>query len=302
MMTLTQLQVFRTVAETNSFTRAADRLGITQSGASHAIAALEAELGVRLLKRDREGVTLTEAGALVLSHVDEIVYRLERLRDVAGDLTGLKTGKLRIGSFPSVSARLLPSMIGSFKRRYPGVEVVLFEGSDPEVVDWLRSGTVDVAVVNEGMAGLPPEQFEVVPMATDMMVALVSARHPLAGRAAITVNDLAAEPFIMSKGGCEPLIHQMFAAASLTPATPFRVQEAATILAMVQEGLGVTIVPELVVPDGYPGVQVLRLEPSTLRKLGLVARRKSAASPAVAAFLRLVRLRTHPAGRSGPQQ
>ena len=285
--TLQQLRVLVAVMDLGSFTRAAKVLRMTQPGVSHTIAGLEAALGVALLERDRSGVKTTEVGGKVLYYAREVLGLVERIGLAASGTKELEHGTLRVGSFPSAAGRLLPALIGSFGRRYPGVEVVLSEGTDGQVHEWLRSGTVDV-----GFVTLPAGGLETVPVAEDEMLAVVPEGHPLAGEGAVGVERLAVEPFVMSKGGCEPLISAAFRSAGCVPDVRFEVRETGTILAMVGEGLGVSVVPELALPEparDLRRVRALPLDPPVRRRMALAVRSLDSASPAAAAFVEQAR-------------
>lgn len=280
-MTLSQLQVFVAIVEAGSFTGAAAALGLTQSAVSHALAGLEAELGVTLVERDRHGVALTAIGHQILGHTRDVLRQTDAMRQVAAAVRGLATGKVRVGSFPSASAHLLPGIIRTFQQRYPGIEVVVFEGTDAEVRAWILERIVDA-----GFVTLPTEGVEAIPIAQDEMVAVVPTAHPLCTHRTVQVAQLATEPFIMSKAGCEPLIRAIFREANVLFRPPqFEVSDVPTILAMVQEGLGVTIVPRLNLVADLAGVHTISLDPSVFRRLALGVCTLEQAAPAVRALL-----------------
>ena len=237
---------------------------MTQSAVSHAVAALEKELQVSLLERDRRGIFLTEIGNRVLVQARTILHSTEQIRQETAAAIGFETGKVRIGSFPSVSARFLPGLLRQFQQRYPGIEVVLFEGTDDEVQEWIYAHTVDIGVVT-----LPVERLKTVSIAQDRFVAVVADSHPLAKQQSIHIRQLAPEPFIMSKAGCEPAITRMFRQSKVTPKIQYEVIDLRTIFAMVQEGIGVTIVPEMALPADLTGLQILTLQPEVRRQLAL---------------------------------
>jgi DNA-binding transcriptional LysR family regulator len=278
-MTLVQLQVLVAVVEAGSFTAAAERLGMTQSAASHALAALEAELGVRLLERHRQGITPTSLGSQVLDHARIMLAEAEHIRQLIAAARGLAAGRVRVGSLPSVSARLLPGILRALQQRYPKIEVVLFEGTDQEVSEWIQMRVVDVGFVTEPLAGL-----EAAEIAQDQVYGVVAAGHPLASAGQVQVAQLAAEPFILSKGGCEPMIREIYRRAGVAFHARYELGDMSTILAMVQEGLGVSIVPALSLPDALPGIVALRLDPPVYRHLSL-ATLAGATPPAVQAFI-----------------
>lgn len=286
-VTLQQLVVLATVAEVGGFTKAAGALRMTQPGVSHTIAGLEAKLGVPLVERDRRGVRPTEVGERVLVHAREILGLVERIGYEVSGAKELKAGKLRIGSFPSAASRILPALIGDFSGRYPGIEVTLVEGTDQEVLEYISSRAVDV-----GFVTLPAGEFETVPVAEDRLLAVLPGWHPLSDAVTVSIERLAEEPFVMSKGGCEPLISSAFRSAGCEPDTRFEVQDMETIFAMVGEGLGVTVVPELVLPrhpETLAGLRTVPLDPPVRRRLALAIRSLDAAPPAATAFVELVK-------------
>ncbi len=279
-MNFSQLEVLAAVAQTGSFTVAAEQIGLTQSAASHALANLEAELGVTLLERGRGGVALTEIGSRVLAHANEILTCAESIRQESAAARGLAVGKLRIGSFPSISGRLLTGIIHDFKQCHPGIELVLFEGIESEVADWIRSGAVDT-----GFITLPVDGLSTTLIAQDEFRLVVPAHHPLSQQPAVQMEQIADAPFILSKAGCEVLIRGVFQSAHMPMRSQFEASDIGTILAMVQEGLGVSLVPELNLPESLDGVRALPLNPPAYRQLALGLRMSAAVSPAVTAFI-----------------
>jgi DNA-binding transcriptional LysR family regulator len=279
-MTEAQLRVLVTVADTGGFSPAAARLSMSQPGVSRAVAALEAELGSTLLTRRGGRAAPTAAGERVLLHAREMLARAEAIRQEAAASTGDATGRVRLGSFASVSAQLLPGILATLRQRHPGVEVTLFEGHDEEVLRWIRERAVDVGVVSRAAPDL-----EVQPLARDRLMAVLPAAHPLAAEREATLEALAAEPFVLSRGGCERLILEAFAAAGLVPQVAFEVQEAGTIVAMAAEGLGVSVVPELAAGAAPPGVVLRPLLPRVDRELALAVPSLDEAPPAVHALL-----------------
>lgn len=286
-VTLQQLRVLVAVAEVGSFTKAAGALRMTQPGVSHTIAGLETQLGAPLIERDRGGVRPTEVGERVLVHAREILGLVERIGHEVSGAKELRTGKLRIGSFPSAASRILPTLMGAFNERYPGIEVTLVEGTDQEVLEYIRSRAVDV-----GFVTLPAAELETVPVAEDELLAVLPEWHPLADAETIGIERLAEEPFVMSKGGCEPLIFSAFRSAGCEPNTRFEVRDMGAILAMVVEDLGVTVVPELALPrrsEGLEDLCTVPLDPPVRRRLALATRSLDTASPAATAFVGLTR-------------
>lgn len=277
-MNLAQLRAFVGVAEAGSVTDAAAQHGLTQSAVSHALASLERELGSRLVVRDRAGCSLTELGARLLPDATEALRLADRIGEVAAAEGGLRQGRLRIGTIPSASSVLLP-LISQFRRSYPGVSVAVFEGADQEVSNWIEQRTVEVGVVT----GSRPD-LETVPLGEDEMLAVVPSGHQLASRESVAIPDFASEPFLLSAGGCEPIIRNLHDQHNVPLAPVSRVTEMRTLLAMVREGLGVSIIPALSLGNSHDGITAMPLRPRAPRSL-LLAAKDADPGPAARAFL-----------------
>lgn len=157
-MTITQLKVFVKIAETGSFTKAGQALNMTQPAVSHAISAIEAELDVKLIIRDRRnGLMLTDTGKQILVHIREVLKGIEKVEQVAAAEKGLELGTIHIGTFSTASAYFMPKLISEFKQKYPKLELVLHEGTVNEVKEWLHTRMIDV-----GILLYPTEEMEYI--------------------------------------------------------------------------------------------------------------------------------------------
>ena len=278
-MTLFQLEVFLKVVEMKSFTKAGEEIGLSQSAVSQAVAALESELNIKLLNRHRNGVSLTKIGERITSLIRDLIIIKTKIINEATGNTGLETGSIRIGSISGMSAKLLPGMISSFKKRFPGVEVILFEGNNEEVENWLKLSVVDVGVVTE-----EKHEFEFIPLMQDKMVVFVPEKHSLSQQANIQGKDIASEPFIMPKESAR-VIRTIFKEQGFTPKVQFEVSDIATIMAMIQEGVGNTILPELAIPSTLSKVTAAYLSPQVYQNVGLEIRSTEYMSPVLTAFI-----------------
>lgn len=261
-MNLPHIRIFIAVVETGSFTKAAEMLAITQSGVSHAISSLESELGIPLLVRARNGITVTESGEQILGHCREILYRLNCISEEAQKFT--EKGKIRIGSFPSASSRVLPKILATFHRKHPNVDIVLFEGTNSEILDWLRSSTIDIAFTSSKEG-----EFEVVPVSRDQFYAVLPPGHHQFESKFLEISQVKDDPFILPKAGCEPLLIEAFAKMGISPNIKYEVRDVGTILSMVEERLGWTLVPETVLPNTLKGVSSIPINPPVWRDIGL---------------------------------
>ncbi|MFB9327895.1 LysR family transcriptional regulator [Paenibacillus aurantiacus] len=283
-MTLFQFEIFLAVVQTGSFTRAGELLNASQSGVSHSIGDLEKELGVTLFARNRNGAKLTDAGEQILAHVREILHHTEQIKQAAAASRGVNGGTIRIGAFPSFSANVLPGILQAFRGHYPGVELLLFEGSYAEVEAWIKAGVVDL-----GFLADPSDDVDSVQLLRDPYVAVLPALHPLRELDIISIEQLAHEPFLSLKSGCERLVMHAFQERGVSLNKQFEVAENSTILSMVEAGIGVSVVPSMIVPAVPANIAVRPLNPPLHRIIGLAVRSQHEVSPAVAAFIQEAR-------------
>lgn len=281
-MDMTQLRVFVAVVEEGSFTGAANVLYITQSGVSRAVSSLESELGLPLLVRSRGGVMSTEAGERVLKHARRVLSESELIKQDAGAIAGLEAGRLRVGGFPSACARLLPGIIGEFERSYPGIEVVVSEGTDQKVRDWIHNYAIDVGFVHL------PTELEAVPIAVDQVLLALPQGHPMAEDSkVIDLHRLSSQRFILCRGRVEPIVDSIFRQAGFAPDIRFTLRDVGTVVSMVREEMGVSLLAEMSLPPNLSGVHVKPVKPTAERQLGLAVRSREVALPAAEAFIDL---------------
>src|ERR1051326_3952447 len=249
-MNFSQLHCFVALADTASFPETAYTTHLTQSAVSHALAALERELGVTLLERNNRGVVaLTGVGRSLLPHALALLAHAEALEQGARAARGLLKGNLRLGSIPPVSSSLLASVLAHFQKLYPDIDVVLFEGSFHEVEEWLGSNVIDAGFVQH-----PTKGVESTALLTDELHVFVANGHRLHARASVTVGDLRDESLIARPAGCDvPAIFE-HSEETHRPHIRYQASEGSTILAMVREGLGITILPRKLLPDKLEGI------------------------------------------------
>jgi DNA-binding transcriptional LysR family regulator len=278
MSTLLQLKSFVTVVDEGGFTAASRRLGLSQPAVSRAVATLEKELGLSLLVRGRDGLSLTDAGSLALTHAREAVRQLTLMRTEVAALAGEITGTLSVASLPSVTGTLVAPQLQSFAQRHPAVTIRMLEGSEEEVRDWLDQGAAEAGVVS-----LPIKGLDSAALGEQDMVAVVPADNRLAEWAEVSYAELAKEPFIRSTGGCAEVFTPVARRAGVEFDVAFEAREMSAVLEIVRAGLGVSILPSAGLPDLPDGVVVRPLTPKTVRRLGVAV--SASASAAARAFL-----------------
>ncbi|WP_460135996.1 LysR family transcriptional regulator [Pseudomonas sp. S1_E04] len=283
-MTLTQLEIFSLVAELQGFTSAAHRLGISQSAVSHAIKALEQELGVELFRRHQTLVEPSDIGQQLLGRARAMLGLANTLQQEAADARGMKRGTLRIGSFgPTASIRLLPAILDQFRAAHPGIEVHVDEGPDRQVLQWLDERRIDV-----GFVVLEQERFDTFALFEDQMVALLPTKHPLVARDTLSLQDLCDDPFILTEAGSAELVTRLFAAAQLRPKVRYRCAQLLSTLDAVSRGDGLSIVAEASLPRSVDARYAVRpLSPRVPRQIGLAVLDRRQSSPATLAFIQI---------------
>ncbi len=280
-------RAFAAAAQYRSFTLAAEALGYTQSGVSHLVAALEQELGFPLLIRGKGGVTLTGDGETLLPYVKRMLAAEKDVMDVADDVRGLLRGTLRVGTISSIAINYLPPIIRDFGALYPGVEIALMSGSYADVEEALSEGRIDC-----GFVTLPSRpEFLVRLLLQDRLLAVVNAGSPLAGQSVLTAADIANEPFIVPAEGTDYDIGKLFDAAGVSPHISMEMSDDYAAVAMVRQGLGVTILPELLM-EGIPRDNIMAVPLSgTSRRVGIAVERQHYQAPAVRTFIGFVKER-----------
>jgi DNA-binding transcriptional LysR family regulator len=279
---LKQLMLLLSVSEHKGLVRAARRMRLSQSAASHALAALAKSVGVTLVTRNRGTLQLTEAGNRLLPHVRQICNSISSIRTELSGVSGLQTGSLRLAAVPSLASAILPPLMSEFSSRFPSIMLSLFEGTDPEVVDWVRTNAADV-----GYSTLPvPDVVDAKDLSHDEWVALLPASFPK--RRSVTLKFLSQQRFLMPGGGCETYIRDLFRDANLGVQAAISVKEMSTIHSMVAQRLGVSILPSLAVQKAYRGVRAAPLSPRQPRRFGELLARDASPSPALKAWSTIV--------------
>ncbi len=283
---LRQLLSFRAVAQEGSFHGAADALDYTQSAVSQHVAALETALGLRLFDRGRgrRTVSLTEAGRLLLRHVDPIADRLQAARADLTSYAAGETGTLRVAVFQSVGAKALPAVLGRFGQAWPGIRVNMTEVlSDDAGLGLIADGTVELAF---GIFPLPPGPFEGIELLRDPFVVVARPDAPLLALGDRPTIAMIAEQKLIGFRTCRStrFAEERLRETGHEPDFVFRSEDNGTIQAMAAAGLGVAVVPLLTVDQGDPSIRVLPtdLEP---RRVALVWHRDRYRSPATLAFI-----------------
>ncbi|MGX7672947.1 LysR family transcriptional regulator [Plantactinospora sp. DSM 117369] len=258
-MELRQLEYFVAVAEEASFTRAAERVRISQSGVSAQVRQLERELGATLIDRSTRTATLTAAGRVALEHARAALVSTDAIRQAVGEVTGLIRGQLTVGMVTGCTVTPLFEALEAFHRAHPQVELTLLEDNSERLIEGVRSAAVDLALV--GTAEATPPGLNALTIVSERLVALVPPEHPLTGQETVGLADIAAHPVIcMPEGtGIRMVFDRACAARRVQPTIALQASAAATIADLATRGLGVAILSESMADEYEDRLTVLRV-------------------------------------------
>lgn len=281
-MNILKYMAFVQTVEYSSFTRAAEILNYSQSGVSRMIHDLEKEWNVTLLERSRAGVQLTSDGMRLLPHAKSLCAEYRKLQMEVDELNGLQSGLIRIGTFSSVATHWLPNIILEFQKDYPNIEYELLLGDYTEIEEWIANGRVDC-----GFLRLPTRRdFETIFLEQDNLLVILPENHPLADCERFPVAALCGAPFMLLEKGAKAEVSEIFERYKLTPNVRFTTWDDYAIMSMVESGLGISILPQLILKRVPYCVIAKELDVPAYRKIGLALKDHKTASLTVKRFLK----------------
>ncbi len=271
-MELHQLRYFCAVADTGSFSRAAEKCHVSQPSLSQQILKLESELGGRLFDRLGRSVRLTQLGDAFLPRARSVLHELASAKDELTERLQSEAGPVVIGAIPTIAPYWLPPRLAAFSRKFPKVHLTIAEEITPVLLDRLRAGSVDLAVFALPIRG---HEFETHPLFTERLYAALPKRHKLACRRTLQLSDLRPDPFLFLRDG-HCFREAAVAAcdrARLDPRVVFESGHLSSLLAMVGAGMGVSLVPEMAVDKSKPCRFVRIADPQAQRTIAAVVLR-----------------------------
>jgi len=287
MMNLMHWRLLVAVADHGSITAAAERVGMTQSAASQAMAAMEATLGAQLFARESRQTLPTALGLQVIEQARVMLGALQAIRSTVEEARPMLRGTIRIASFPLVLAAFLPPLLRRFNQLYPGIEVTALEVTDDEVNTLLNANLIDLGVVLN-----PPPERKATMLGRDNWVAVLPMGHAFCRRAAqatVALEELAEQPFVLATGGCTVNARSLSGEAGLVLRdVRVEVREWNSAFSLVREGVGVTLVPEMTLPAQRQGLRVMPLTVPVHREFALVGSATRTPSAAVNALLQML--------------
>ena len=294
MLNSSRLNVLRELVERGSFSAAADSLSYSQSAVSQAIATLERELGAALIERDRRGIRPTIAGAALASHAEAILTRMDAAEEEVAAIAGGRGGRLRVASFPTAGATVMPPAIAAFRASHPGVEVTLAEDEPEAIAPRLRSGEFDLVLLFEfkGVGERLEAGIRRFPLLEDPLHLALPRGHHLASRSKLRLEDLREEAWVQTSEAspCARHVVRSCHAAGFEPRVSFESDDYEVVQGLVATGVGVALIPELALSRARDEMEIRELSPrSPVRRVFAATPRAATVTPAVATMLDVLR-------------
>ena len=283
-MTLFTYQIFETVVEEKSFQKAALRLNMTPSAVSHAVSAMEKEVGFSLFVRGKQETVLTTHGELLLPYVRSVLKSEESLRETIAAFHGLEKGTVKLGGFNSVCSVWVPEIVKKFQEKFPNIRIEIYQGTYADLVEWLKNGTIDLCM----MSGVDADAFEYTPLYRDRLLCVVPKGFVTKNENYITFEEMRAQRFVTQWSSCDGDAQKVLVKHEIEPKTYCHVVDDMSTIAMVEAGMGICILPELLIGksdkvDWYP------MEEDCYREIGLAVNSYRIVSPAVKKMMEMIK-------------
>lgn len=283
---LKYIAFLRTV-EKGNISSAAESLSYAQSTVSKMIADLENECGTTLLERGKTGVHLTTSGEQILPYFRKIVNDFEEMGNYVDSLNGLQSGIVRIGTFSSVAINWLPNIFAEFQKDYPLIDYELMLGDYDEVEKWIKEGRVDC-----GFISLPSsDELDTILLKNDEYKVVLPKNHPLAQNSRINIHDLNEQTFLLLENGGHTEVTKLLEQYKITPKIRFTLWEDFAIMAMVEKGMGVSILPDMILKRIPYDIVIRPLEIPFYREIGIAMKDKESITQAAKKFLEYLKYR-----------
>lgn len=281
---MTNTHRYQAIIETiqqGSLTKAAKRLGYTQSGITHLLTHIEADFGLKLIDRNKKGARLTPEGELLLPYLQAVLQAEEALHDQVNKIKGVETGTIRIGSFSSISTTFLPKLVKQFQKLHPGITFEVLHGDYTQIETYLRDGFVDIGFLREPIK----PAFEGELFYSDEVVALVPSSHPLAHDSLFKLANFEQEPFIMLEADSDNDYEHYLERNNINPTVIYSAPEDSAVMALIEQGLGIGLGYELSLRSSSFDIVGIPLEVPFPRKIYWTYKKGARSTPARTMFL-----------------
>ncbi len=276
-MTLLAYQIFQTVVEQGSFQRAAEIMNLTPSAISHAISTAEKELGFPLFNRNKNGVTLTSYGENLQPYILTVLNSDAKLQQAILEFNGLTHGSVKIGTFSSACNNFIPDIATSFSRLHPNIEIKIYQGTYDDVYNWIKTGVVDLGFLSESSC----KDLPITTLYEDELMCIVPKSFHPCHKDYIELSELEGQNFVSQRESTDADIQMLLQKHQTTIRSSCHVVDDSSTIAMVAAGLGVCIMPSLVMKNMPYDVDMYSLRPTEKRIIGICALNPELMAPAV---------------------
>lgn len=283
-MTLLTYEIFNAIVQEKSFLKAASVLNMTPSAISHAVSSMEKELGFTLFIRNKNGTVLTSNGEAIYPHIKEILNSNEYLLQSVAKLKGLKAGTIKVGCFNSVCTAWMPAIMTKFREIFPEITVTIFQGTYDDVVDWLKSGTIDVGFLSESCA----RDFCYTQIYKDQLLCVTPKDFQTKNKGYITVEELENKAFVFQREACDTDVQAFLDKYHISINTNHHVIDDQSTIALIEAGMGIGIMPEILVKKMSSNINSYPIRPVEYRTICLATTHPHKFSPAVDQFIQFV--------------
>lgn len=280
-MDFNHYEVLLNLAETKNITRTAELLGYSQPGVSHILKNIEKELGFPVVFREKYGVTLTKDAELLLPHIREVMATNEKLQQTIASIQGLEYGRVTIGAYSSVAIHLLPQILREFKKAHPGIEIDIREGGADSILEWLDNNMIDFAFISRPYA----RTLEFLSYGKDPLLAVLPENYVVEDEERFPMEEFEGKPFIISAYGNDFDIHNALECSGIMPNFHYSVLDDHTILSMVENRLGLSILTKLISVGSSYKVKLVPVYPEYYRDMGIGMKNYKKLSPAAKTFV-----------------
>ena len=278
-------RVFAAVVENGNFTKAAQTLDITPSAVSHAISKLEKDIGFALFVRSKGKLELTQNGEALLPRIYDLIKLQDKITQEKQEILGVTKGTVRIGAFNSVTMKWMPDIMRSFRKKYPGVDVEIYEGKYSDVVSGVTSGMFDMGFVTTTQE----LNSEIIALYDDPLVFVAPKGFEPKSGDRVTVEEISEQTILMQAEGLASDTEAFMEKHGIKTHSGIRVADDSSLIAMVASGFGISIMPMLLFKDEDVDVDLFEIDPPEFRTIGLFTAREQFLSPAAKRMIEEIR-------------
>ncbi|MGN0494943.1 MAG: LysR family transcriptional regulator [Lachnospiraceae bacterium] len=281
-MTLLSYQIFQTVVEQGSFQKAAEVLNLTPSAISHAISNAEKELGFPLFNRNKNGITLTSYGENLQPYILTVLNSDMKLQQAIQEFNGLTNGSVKIGTFSSFCCSFISDLVSSFRREHPNIEITIYQGTYEDVYNWIKTGVVDLGFLSESSC----KELDFQPLYEDELLYVVPKGFKTKHKKYVETCELQEQSFVSQHESTDADIQNLFHKHNLQIKSSCHVVDDLSTIAMVAAGLGVCVMPKLVMNNMPYEVDTYSFKPAEHRTIGICSQHLELMAPAVKSMYR----------------